>query len=935
MRSYLHRIPLFLLCTSFATAEPPGIDQSLEFVIPPSGAWFIRWYGQSGRSYFIQASDPADHLNKWLFFPIIEAGNNAYTSHEVIGTPDKGFFRLKYTNQVPGPGETLNTADFDHDGIANLAEINATPQTDPLNPDTDGDGMPDGWEVSYGLDPTDASGVNGAYGDPDNDWMNNVLENQNGTNPSNPDTDFDGLNDGIELYYNCDPNNPDSDWDGLIDGDEVFLYYTSPIVSDTDNDGLSDYDEIYFYSTDPSNYDTDGDGLTDGDEINFYGVDPNLWDTDADGLNDGFEIKYDFNPNAATPTNTDTDGDGLDLLQEQYAGTVPTNADSDGDGISDGSEVAGGTSPTNPDTDGDAVPDKFEITLKSKYAYKTLYKYGFSTYQTTTPPKTYLKEVSSWTNMVGGNPESGPNGVGPGSRTIVFDSLNGSYTIQNSGVGSFYATTATAPTTSHDSCTVYNYDDPPNEINDEPGTVTVDSTLSDENTTEMLQANTNTLLPAYSADFDFGGYAESDMSVDESSYTLHAMKYKLAFGGSIQATLKWLEMFTPEDDPATTEEESENPTFTVKSWSGTGHETSEFEINPYSIDPTKDGRYDIVYVNEVKTEYLDPESHKISSNQYANNIMGMEHIVCVKDTGDIIFHAYFNMNPPESMQNKITWTCPNGSITSPGYGGESGSKLTAQLSSATPGKYPVTMKLDDNVMWEGVVWVIWASGVPSNRPLQFIEESEEELSSNIIADWDFDWTIEPKSVVSDLDHPDLSGTNLTPPPNPTKIHVIDNIGLVAGANRKWDVSRQARFKVINPHLYTKSQLPEVAGPYFDNQPVEVDIPDDFPTSSAEGNDDTHTYGEGNDPYSIDSLGKLRSSDHPSVPMFAHTGSILDTYEERYHFREFVRIELNGNWYRMSEYNPWRVHYKYEKRYVDGSFIWQNNGSNQANDNEGF
>ena len=72
-------------------------------------------------------------------------------------------------------------------------------ETDPLNADTDGDGLPDGWEVNHGLDPLDngtynfrtgAAGnpANGASGDPDGDGFTNAQELANGTDPNNPDT---------------------------------------------------------------------------------------------------------------------------------------------------------------------------------------------------------------------------------------------------------------------------------------------------------------------------------------------------------------------------------------------------------------------------------------------------------------------------------------------------------------------------------------------------------------------------------------------------------------------------------------------------------------------------------------------------------------------------------------------------------------------------
>ena len=69
-------------------------------------------------------------------------------------------------------------------------------ETDPLNGDTDGDGLPDGWERIFSFDPLD-NGTNslrtvavadgtlehGANGDPDADLIINILEYINGTNP--------------------------------------------------------------------------------------------------------------------------------------------------------------------------------------------------------------------------------------------------------------------------------------------------------------------------------------------------------------------------------------------------------------------------------------------------------------------------------------------------------------------------------------------------------------------------------------------------------------------------------------------------------------------------------------------------------------------------------------------------------------------------------
>ncbi|MFZ5439215.1 MAG: OmpA family protein, partial [Myxococcota bacterium] len=85
------------------------------------------------------------------------------------------------------------------------------------------------------------------------------------TDPRNPDTDGDGLNDGIEDTDHdgtfdpgeTDPRNPDTDGDTLIDG-----------LEDANHNGFVDVGE-----TDPRVPDTDGDGIRDGDEVE-QGSDP-------------------------------------------------------------------------------------------------------------------------------------------------------------------------------------------------------------------------------------------------------------------------------------------------------------------------------------------------------------------------------------------------------------------------------------------------------------------------------------------------------------------------------------------------------------------------------------------------------------------------------------------------------------------------------------
>lgn len=121
--------------------------------------------------------------------------------------------------------------------------------------DTDGDGIPDTYEIAFG---TDSSKV-----DTDGDGLNDYEEIFIlGTDP----TIYDSVISGVFDY------DIDSDEDGISNGDEIELGL-NPMNKDTDYDRLSDGDEISVYYTDPLNVDSDGDTLSDGDEI-LIGLDP-------------------------------------------------------------------------------------------------------------------------------------------------------------------------------------------------------------------------------------------------------------------------------------------------------------------------------------------------------------------------------------------------------------------------------------------------------------------------------------------------------------------------------------------------------------------------------------------------------------------------------------------------------------------------------------
>lgn len=53
--------------------------------------------------------------------------------------------------------------------------------------DADDDDLPDDWERAHGLNPADPSGQNGAWGDPDGDFLENFREYQAGLDPQKQD----------------------------------------------------------------------------------------------------------------------------------------------------------------------------------------------------------------------------------------------------------------------------------------------------------------------------------------------------------------------------------------------------------------------------------------------------------------------------------------------------------------------------------------------------------------------------------------------------------------------------------------------------------------------------------------------------------------------------------------------------------------------------
>ena len=176
-------------------------------------------------------------------------------------------------------GTSNEKNDTDGDGVSDFDELFRI-RTEPLEQDSDGNGVSDGDE------------------DADGDGIANKNEAKQGTNIAKADTDSDGLKDGDELKtYGTDPLNYDSDGDGMYDGDEV-AQGTDPLQADA------------AFAAQASAVSADG-SVTASAELSLPGAavdsltvtevdDPSLFPEDFPGLVAAFDFSADAEVNAAT-----------------------------------------------------------------------------------------------------------------------------------------------------------------------------------------------------------------------------------------------------------------------------------------------------------------------------------------------------------------------------------------------------------------------------------------------------------------------------------------------------------------------------------------------------------------------------------------------------------------------------------------------------------
>ncbi len=168
-------------------------------------------------------------------------------------------------NYANGSTDPLNP-DTDGDGLCDGNATAAIAGACSGSEDANADGSTSGTET----DPTVFDDDEPAPPqDTDDDGLDDDEEAELGTDPLDPDTDGDGIQDGTEVNGQnpTDPLSPDTDADGLCDGSGNVPLECRP-GEDSNNNGSVDPGE-----TDPADADTDDGGVTDGVE-DGRGTDP-------------------------------------------------------------------------------------------------------------------------------------------------------------------------------------------------------------------------------------------------------------------------------------------------------------------------------------------------------------------------------------------------------------------------------------------------------------------------------------------------------------------------------------------------------------------------------------------------------------------------------------------------------------------------------------
>lgn len=359
----------------------------------PGGQDHILWLGTgSGVHKLDLATDVIEHSFNMEWYGIennsVDEANDVYSILPVDGEVFIGsaggvwsiiggyasVYGPSNQERIPGEIQTMALVDIGESSLLfaglNPGQFSNTRLIDPGNNDSDFDGIPDGWEYVYGLDPTDPYD---AILDADGDGVNlDVAQDPYLERPWTNLDEYRFLPTTPEGYEGTDPRQKDTDMDGISDGAEVFgfffeetnlwCHYLPNMTYICDSPTGANANLTYLNGNandqplDPTNPDSDGDGMPDGWEIEHR-----RWV----GLTFNGGNNWTLDPHRAEDAGWDADGDGLLNLYE-YEWSLILEEARNGELIESHGEMPSyaddwfATDPNNPDSDGDTLPDGWE-----------------------------------------------------------------------------------------------------------------------------------------------------------------------------------------------------------------------------------------------------------------------------------------------------------------------------------------------------------------------------------------------------------------------------------------------------------------------------------------------------------------------------------------------------------------------------------------------
>ncbi len=222
--------------------------------------------------------------------------------------------------------------------------------TSPTNNDTDGDGLPDGWELYVGFS-RNTSGQDGDGLSPAEEFqcvaVNKLIAAYKdfGTPPEGWNHLFAEKHEEggwTNKLFPTDPRNPDSDFDGIWDdmeGDPRYIYQPMIVKVEKDDgeseESMSDLSVVTGGGGDPNAMDTDGDGMPDGWEYRYGSPlvlttmtrtadeEGNVTETKTQTMNTDIASILDLT--SPYDAGLDIDCDGLPNIQEYWTGLLRQN----------------------------------------------------------------------------------------------------------------------------------------------------------------------------------------------------------------------------------------------------------------------------------------------------------------------------------------------------------------------------------------------------------------------------------------------------------------------------------------------------------------------------------------------------------------------------------------------------------------------------------